>query len=135
MRTPLAWGLVALAVVATGLAIWAGPNLTFAVPAAATALIAAALLFVEIAARPTLATPRAEAPTRRSTPNDVRAALTSGRFGRERLVVLLDRLERAGPNPELGLLSVPELRSILAMSPREFRGYLDRRLAYLEANT
>lgn len=126
------WYLVALALVATGLAVWAGTNLAAAVPAAVLALTAAALLFAE--AWTSSGRPTAAAGGRRGRSRDtLRAAFRSGRMGREAVVDLLDRLERAGPHPELPTRPVEELNALGRLTPAEFRHYVARRLDELEA--
>jgi hypothetical protein len=135
MRNPLAWGLLALAVAATGVAIWAGNNFTVALPSAAIAVVAASLLFVDVEVRRPARTARPFARAMSAQPNQIRAAFLSGQLGREKLVGILDRLERSGPDPSLPPRRYEELQSIVAMSREQFQQYLVARLEYLEART
>lgn len=124
--------LLAVAVVATGIAVWAGPNFVIALPAAVAAVAAAGLLFLgaglgRIPSRPL------ESSLRPATSAMVlRRAFSSGRLGREALVETLDRLERAGPNPGLSALRPDEADRIWRMPAKEFREYLRERLDRLE---
>ena len=132
MSRPLAVFLSALAVTATGIAVWAGPNFTIALPAAVVAVIAASLLFVEAGAdRISFPRPGRAAPVP-SAAGSLRRAFTAGRLGREALVDTLDRLERAGPNPGLPARRLEETGRILRMTEREFREYLRTRIVQLE---
>jgi hypothetical protein len=129
------WYLLAIAFVATAVAVWADTNLAVAVPAAGVALIAAALLFLDAWAaggRPIL---RASVRRPPALHDSLRVAFRSGRMGRETVVDLLDRLERAGPNPELPARRPEELASLARLSPAEFRDYLRQRLDELEARS
>ena len=135
MRAPFGWELLALAFAATGITIWAGSNDAIAIPGAVVAVAAATLLFVEVALRAPGTRRTGPVWKRRSEPAEVRAAFTSGQLGREKLVGLLDRLERAGPTPEQGVRTSEALKEILRMSPEEFRGYVRSRLDHLEAGT
>ena len=128
--------LSALAVGATVIAVGAGPDLAIALPAGVTAVLAAALLFVE--AGLTRAAPR---PVRSSSAGlspstaRLRQALAFGPRGREAILETLDRLERTGPNPSLPLREREESRRIQAMSLPEFREYVRTRLDQLERAT
>jgi hypothetical protein len=129
------WYLPAIALAGTAIAVWADTNLVVAVPAAGIALTAAGLLFVEA----WTAGRRPSSPSnlrRRPTVHDsLRTAFRSGRMGREMIVDLLDRLERAGPNPELAPRRPEEVASLARLSPTEFRDYLRGRLDELEARS
>jgi len=129
------WYLLAIALAATGIAVWAGTNLAAAVPAAGVALLSAALLFVDAAATRGPANLPSDVRRRPATRDSLRTAFRSGRMGREMIVDLLDRLERAGPNPALPPRRPEEVASLARLSPTEFRDYLRSRLAELEAGT
>lgn len=132
MTRALVLFLSALAVTAAGVAVWAGPELSIALPAGVLAALAASLLFVEVgtshASFPSL---RASRPLPPSTAY-LRRAFTFGRLGRETILETLDRLERTGPNPGLPARDPAETRRILRMPRREFRAYLRARLDRLE---
>jgi hypothetical protein len=133
MRLPSGWFLVVVAAIAVAIAIWAGPNLTIAIPAAAFATLAGGLLFVG-------AWLELEEGARRRTPSrwepDVfrlRSAMRSGPLGREEIVTTLDRVERMGPTPDLPARSPQQMELIVRLPPAEFRKYLRGRLDDLEA--
>lgn len=132
MVRPLVGLLSAFAVLGTGVAVWAGPNFSIAVPAATLALASAALLFVEAWAyrTPPFSVRFPSIPP--SPTYGLRGAFRSGHMGRETIVETLDRLERAGPNPELPVRGSEENRRIYRMPEREFREYLRERLDRLE---
>lgn len=124
--------LLAVAVVATGIAVWAGPNFVIALPAAVAAVVAAGLLFLGAGLDRIPSRPLRSAPVPATSMVGLRRAFTSGRLGRESLVETLDRLERAGPNPDLPALRPDEADRIWRMPPKEFREYLRERLDQLE---
>lgn len=133
MRSAIGWAVPAAAVVATGIAIWAGPNVSIAVPAAALAILAAAMLFVGGWLD------RAERGRRRPLPRSepemfrLRSSLRSGPLGREDIVTTLDRVERGGPTPDLPARSPQEIERLVQLPLSEFREYLRTRLDDLEA--
>ena len=127
--------LSALAVGATAVAVGAGPNFAIALPAGVIAVLAAALLFVE--AGTTHAAPLSVPSPAVFSPSTarLRRAFVFGRLGRETILETLDRLERAGPNPNLPIREREESRRLLAMSVPEFREYVRVRLDQLERAT
>ncbi len=135
MTAPFGWGLVVTALAATGVAIWAGPNLSIAAPAAIVAIAAAALLFVEVALRSGTGRPRPAPEALLPRPAMVRTAFVSGRLGRERLVLMLDTLDRRAGEADRGPRSPEEIDRFSRMTPEEFRAYLRQRLDGLEART
>lgn len=135
MRGPLDWGLVVIAAGATAFTVWAGANFALAIPGAAVAVTAAGLLFAEVALRPSAARAAPPAWTRRGEPELLRSAFVSGRLGREKLVEVLDQLERAGPHPDLPSRRFEQLREIVSLPPDEFRRYLRSRIDSLEERT
>ena len=135
MTAPYGWGLVVTALAATGVAIWAGPNLSIAVPAAVIAVVAAALLFLEVALRSGTGRSRLSAESLPPRPAAMRTAFVSGRLGRERLVLLLDVLDRRAGVSDRGPRSPDEIDRFSLMPPEEFRAYLRGRVDDLEART
>lgn len=133
MNAPFSWLFPALAAVASGVAIGAGRDLSLAVPAAVVAVAAGALTVVEALARR-----RAPARPPPAVPANPRAtvqeAFRGGGYGRELLVDLVDRIERAGPHPELPGRSIEATRALVALSPDEFRRYLRDRVNALEGS-
>jgi hypothetical protein len=135
MRAPFGWLVPAVAAAATGVAVWAGSNLAVALPSATVAIAAAALLFVEVWLRSPPSGRRVAPSAPRGEPVELREAFRSGRLGREKLVLALDQLERAGPNPNLPGRRSEEIREFGRMSAAEFRAYVRRRLDELEERT
>ena len=135
MTAPYGWGLVVVAVAATLIALWAGPNLAIALPAAVAAIGAAALLFAEVGIRASTARRRRVTGDVGVKPEEVRAALQSGPLGRERLVLLLEMLERHAEGPNSASKPPVDRDEIAKMSPQEFRAYLGSHLDDLEART
>jgi hypothetical protein len=115
------------------LAIVAEGNGAIAGPAAAAAVVVAALAIGGAAYR-TVRWPALRARAGSLRPSGVRDWLVAGEMGREDLVLLLDRLERKTLNPTLPARTPREIGAIVRLRPEEFRGYLDRRLAQLEGS-
>jgi hypothetical protein len=135
MNLPFGWFVPAVAVVATGIAVWADDNFSLAVPAAVVALLAAGFLFVDaFLGREPIARPSAGRSVSREA-GPVRTAFRSGRLGREAIADLLDRLERGGPNPDLPGRRAEETRRLARMPSAEFRDYVRHRLDDLESRS
>jgi hypothetical protein len=134
MNTAMTVFLCIVAVLASGLAIAAGTNAGTVLPAAAIAVTAAALLLFGVVAR-TRWPPGRPLPTLPADPARVRSSIQAGAHGRPALVWLLDNLERAGSNPNRPGTTIEELDRLQALSPMEFRAYLDRRVSDLERQT
>ncbi len=116
----------------TGIAIAAGPNLALAVPAGATAVALAMFLGLYGAAV-------SRSPARRShrIPETrpsfrIHRGLVGDQIHREEVLLLLDHVERAGPNPALPSRTRDETASIMSMEAPEFRRYVATRLDQLE---
>jgi hypothetical protein len=133
MNSPVGWFLPAIAALAAALAIWAGPNLTIALPAAAIATLAAGLLFVEAGIESRNRRLRRSELSWQPELFRLRSAIRSGPLGREELVTTLDRVERAGPAPDLPARAGAEMEAIVGLPASEFRRYLRTRLDDLEA--
>jgi hypothetical protein len=132
MNSPLPWLLPLVAVAATVLAVVAGANLSVALPAAAIAVLAAALLFARSwshRARP--ADP--PAPRTRTDTDRLRLAFHSGRLGREEVAIALNRLERSFLDPDLAPPPLDELTRVAALPPDQFLAYVRGKLDRLEA--
>ncbi len=134
MNSPFGWKLPLIAAVAIVVAIWAGRNVTIAIPAAAVAVGSGLLLLVEVWGIPPAARP-GDVSVGGSPRITVRDLFRTGRLGREEIVELLDRLERAGPNPQLPGRGTEELDRISRLSRAEFRAYVRQRLGELEARS
>jgi len=126
--------LCAVAIVATFFAVSAGTNAEQAVPAAAVAVGAGALLLVGIVERTRWPRPRG-IPTVPPDPARVRSMLEAGAFGRPSLVRLLDSIERTGGNPNASPASPEEIARLQTLSREKFRAYLDDRVSDLERRT
>jgi hypothetical protein len=135
MNFPFGWFLPAVAIVATGVAVWAGDNFSLAIPAAVAALLAAGLLFVDAVLGPGWVARRPEGPFLAGEAGPLRTAFRSGRLGREAIADLLDRLERAGPNPDLPGRRTEETNRLVRLPSGEFRNYVRQRLDDLESRS
>jgi hypothetical protein len=120
-----------VAVVASGLAVAAGTNEGLAVPTASIAVVAAALLLVQVVTN-TRWPPGRPLPTLSADPGRVRSSLRAGTRGRPALVLLLDSLERAEGNPNRPNTTLEEIARLGTLSPEEFRKYLTQRVSSLE---
>jgi hypothetical protein len=135
MNSPVAGLLILVAAGATAVALWAGPNLTLAAPAATLAVLAAGLL---VAGAWLDRRNRAPASVALPTGGDeflVRFGFGKGRLGREEIVATLDRIERTGATPELPVLPRSEMEAIVGLSGPAFREYVRRRIEDLEVRT
>ncbi len=134
MRFPESAALGAAALVLAGLAVLAGPDYGLVVPFAAAAVAAAAVALVPILLedRGPLR-PADERP--RDRPRGIRAWLRSGTVGREEIVLLLDRLDRSGPRPDLPSRPPLEVARLVALPDDDFRAYVARRMDEIEAGS
>jgi hypothetical protein len=132
MISPASWLLPLVAIAATVLAVVAGANLAVALPAAAIAVLAAALLFARSWSR-RARTPDPPPPPARTEADRLRLAFQSGRLGREEVAIALNRLERSFLDPNLAPPSVDELSRVAALPPERFLAYVGRKLDRLEA--
>ena len=126
-------GVVVLIAIALALAIAAGPNLALAVPAGASAVVLAAALglYSVLASRGEDRRRPVRVPDSRPSLRALRA-FAGDRIHRAELVLLLDHVERAGPNPRLPSRPRGELAAIASMSPTGFRRYIATRVEQLE---
>jgi hypothetical protein len=127
--------LAAVAIISTGIAVWAGDNFALAVPAATVAVLAAGLLLVDAFLERSRTAGLPEGSSEPKETETIRAAFRSGRFGREAIADFLDRLERAGPNPGLPSRRAEETRRLMRMPYAEFRNYVRQRLDDLESRS
>jgi len=125
-------GMLALIAIAIALAVAVGPNLALAVPAGAAAvMLAAALgLYGALASRGEDRRP-VRVPDSRPSLRALQA-FAGDRIHREELVLLLDHVERAGPNPRLPSRPRGELAAIASMNAAGFRRYIATRVEQLE---
>jgi len=135
LNAPVGWWWLVVAALAALVAVGAGSSVAVAAPAATVAVVAAVLAVLETVVRPRRARRGSSAyydpgPTR---PGGLREAFIGGAPGREDLVLACDRLDRALSRPNLRARTTSEIHAILALPPDEFRRYLSRRLAELEA--
>jgi hypothetical protein len=135
MNGPIGGFLAGVAVFATVIAVWADDNFSLAIPAAIVAVVSAGLLFVDaFLERAPVNRPLEGHPAARD-PGWLRTAFRSGHLGREAIADLLDRLERAGPHPDLPGRRAEETKRLGRMHPDEFREYLRQRLDDLESRS
>ncbi|MFZ0699869.1 MAG: hypothetical protein WAN74_06765 [Thermoplasmata archaeon] len=125
-------GTLALIAVAIAIAVAAGSNLALAVPAGAAALtFATALGMYSILATRSEDRRPLRVPDNRPSLRVLRA-FDGDRIDREEVVLLLDHVERAGPNPALPSRPRAELAAIVSMNPAGFRRYVASRIEQLE---
>jgi len=123
---------LAFIVLTTGIAIAAGPNLALAVPAGAAAVVLAMFLgLYSSASLRSLERRPHRAPEIRPSFR-IHRGLVGDPIHREEVLLLLDRVERAGPNPRLPSRTRSELVRIMSMETPEFRRYVATRLDQLE---
>ena len=125
-------GILALIAIALAVAVAAGPNLALALPAGAAAVVLAAALGLYCV----LATGGEDrrsvrVPDSRPSLRALRA-FAGDRIHREEMVLLLDHVERAGPNPGLPSRPRGELATIVSMNAAGFREYVATRVERLE---
>ena len=135
VRVPFSPVGLLVVIVASGVALWAGPDLTVAVPASIVAVAGGVgLLALAIrTSRPPLRAPPPALPV--ASHDHLRSLFHPGRIGREAMVFALDRLERLGPHPTLPARRTEELERLRSLSLAEFRAYVRARLDALEAGT
>jgi hypothetical protein len=118
--------------IGAGVAVWAGPNAGVAEPAAGIALLATAVLATLVLLpfrRP------ADAGSWGSSPNPLallRDSSRQGILGRPAILSSLVGLETDVFGPRRALLSLEEEEHLRKVSAREFRAWVDGRLAELE---
>lgn len=134
MNTGTVVFLCVVAAAAAGTSIAVGSNLSVAVPAAAIAVAAGAVLLVGIVEKTRWPSARSS-PTRDAAPAKVRSSFRAGRLGRLELIELLDSLEWASGGPRPRALSFEELNRLEALEPKAFRNYLEERISDLERRT
>jgi len=123
--------LCAIAAVGSGLAIAGGSNASVVLPAAALAVVAAAVLLVEVVEQ-TRWPPAQPRGVYAADPAWIRSAFEAGTYGRTSLVQILDGLERSTVDPNRPNATLAELSRIRSMSTEQFRQYLAGRLDTLE---
>jgi len=134
VKSPIGWGLPAVAAIAVLVALLAGPVRWLQWLAAVVAVVAATLAIVwELGRRRSVVT--GPPPRVLLEPDPIRSAFHHGGGGRVDLVLAVDLLERKLSRPDLRAETPVELHTVAHMTPEEFRRYLDRRLRALEASS
>ncbi len=141
MSRTLALLFIGIAVVCVGITFNAGQSLPLqeggAAAAVAFAIIAGILLYTS----DRTVTEEASAGVDRTLaapatgPSAIEQAFTEGPFGRERIAVTLDAVERATRHPDLPAATPDELDRLWLMKPAEFNAYVSERLDRLERET
>jgi hypothetical protein len=121
-----------LAGIATGIALWAGPNVAVAVPAAVFAIIMGVLVGVSRALRPAGPAPVEVEVPETTTLVVLESALTSGPLGRAYVLSLLDGLERRLRDRNAPIRPESEQQRLVRGSNAAFRAFVDQRLTELE---
>jgi hypothetical protein len=126
------WGCAGAAAAAAIVGIATGPDLGISVPAALAAVLAGGLAAWDTS-RAGPARPVRPVVEPWAAPSvGVRSWFSEGTLGREEIVLLLDRLDREGPNPHLPVRPPVELRRLVEAPLREFRAYVRARLDQIE---
>jgi len=123
--------LCAIAILAGGLAVAGGTNVSVVLPTAFIAVVAASLLLVDVVGR-TRWPPGRPLPTVPADVARVRSSFGAGQEGRPALVLLLDNLERSTGNPHRPNPTMEEMARLRALPPEQFRKYLTERVSSLE---
>jgi len=140
MSRLFAFVFLGIAVICVGITFNAGQSLALQEGGAATAIafaiIAGVLLYTsdkEPAETSTIPDRTAAAPA--TEPSAIEQAFAEGPFGRERIAVTLDAVERAMRDPNLPAATPDELDRLWHLSPTEFHEYVRTRLDRLEQET
>jgi hypothetical protein len=132
MRAPFGWGAPAVAIAAAAVAIWAGNHLEVSVPATVVAVVASGFLLADAGARTSARHRRADARSAPSASENLRSAFRSGRYGRQKVLEELDRVERRLRPPGPPARSLEQSERIVGSSAEEFRAYVAARLSAME---
>jgi len=134
VKAPIGWGWPILAAIAGTIALAVGSYRAVAIPAATVAVIAASLAVVGVLTRSRVEEDD-EAPPVPEHPGGLREAFVGGELGRIDLVLACDLLERKLSRPTLRARTPTEIDTLVRVPPQEFRQYLARRIAELEATS
>jgi len=127
------WGWAVIAALATAAAVLVQTSLILGVCAATLALVAAGLT-VASALGPREPEPRVTRSINPAPLGSVREAIRAGPMGREDIVFLLDRVERASVRPNLPIRRPEEVGRIVSATDEEFLRYLAARVDDLEGS-
>lgn len=125
----------ALAVVLALVAVVTGPNYAVSVPAAVLAIGAAGFTLYDAVRRSARGRPPGRGPTPRPELFGARAWLQQGTVGREEIVLLVDRLDRAADRPELPVRTPAEVEEVVHLPDPEFRAWVNGRLDAIEGES
>ena len=129
------WALLLGVGVATGAAIWAGPNVAVAEPAAAVAvLLGAAWMALEILPRLRRLAPASD-PARFERLDSPGEIFVDGAMGRQTIIATINGLESEVFGAHRVPLSLDDEIRLSRAPQREFRAWVDARLTELEAAT
>jgi len=135
MKAPFRWEFAGIAALAILVAVLAGPNEAVAIPAATVAVAAAGLALWD-SVRTRSPEPSLAAPVEEAVPGEgTDAWFGEGVMGQEAIVLLLDRIDRALVHPTLPTRDFRELAQLSGLPREEFLGYMESRLAELEAGS
>ncbi len=129
------WGLLLLALAGVVVALWAGTNSAVAEPAAAGALLVAAL-WIYLAIRPRLrrSGPSVD-PGRFDRAELLRADIEEGAMGRQTILATISGLESEVFGARRRALTLDEEMRLSRAPAREFRQWVDAHLTELERAT
>jgi hypothetical protein len=133
MNAPFRWTFPIIALFATVAAVLLNNNAAVAIPSATIAVAAGAMTLWDSV--------RDRSPEPGDGPEETRAVapvgnevwFEGGEMGQEAIVLLLDRIDRALLHPTLPNRSTGDLAHLRTLPREQFLGYLESRMAELEA--
>ncbi|HTP53840.1 MAG TPA: hypothetical protein VML94_02610 [Thermoplasmata archaeon] len=133
MNAPFRWTFPIIALLATIAAVVLNDEPIVAIPAATIAVAAGAMTLWD-SVRPPAPQPGAELEgSLAAAPVGNEVWFEGGEMGQEAIVLLLDRIDRALLHPALPNRSSGELTQLRTLPRDQFLGYLESRMAELEA--
>lgn len=141
MSRTLALIFVGMAIICVGVTFNAGQSLALQEGGAAAAIVVATIAGVLLYSSDGPAPEREPVGADRSMvaaatgASAIEQAFSEGPFGRERIAVTLDAIERATRHPDLPAETPAQLDRFWSMKPAEFNAYISDRLDRLERET
>ncbi|MFY9716923.1 MAG: hypothetical protein WAK40_03185 [Thermoplasmata archaeon] len=133
MNAPFRWTYPIIALFATVAAVLLNDTPGVAIPAATIAVAAGAMTLWDSVRSPTADAGDAAERDRVAAPVGSEVWFEGGELGQEAIVLLLDRIDRALLHPSLPNRSTDDLARMRTLPREQFLGYLESRMAELEA--
>ena len=128
-------GLLGGAAAGLGVALWAGPNVAVAAPAAGAAALAAGGYAAAVLAERVRFPRRPDEPLAGDPIVGLRDAFRSGAIGRQKIIQTVGTMERALLPRESAPVSPDEERRLLTGTSAEFHAWVEERVRHLERET